>query len=292
MNNKGLIITLIIVLSVLGIVLTVLMINLLGGNITFNFGGISDELAIDTIYDYQKLEKVNISTDMSETYIKPSNDDKVHVIIHGKKDKNTSSLDGNTLNIESKEEKCFGFCLNHKSSKVEVYLPRDYQGDMHISNNYGDIEVGDFINATMSVIAKAGDINIENTYKVDVRNDYGDITMGSVKVAKIKDSCGDIKVRDAESLDVSNDYGNIEIDRVTNEINIDESCGDVLINSLDLKNNSNIKNSLGNIEIGSTNEIYIEADVDLGKTKINNNYRESSIVLKLKNNCGDIKVNN
>ena len=59
-----------------------------------------------------------------------------------------------------------------------------------------------------------------------------------------------------------------------------------------INKDSSIKNNLGSIKIGSTNEIYIEAKTDLGDVKVNNNYKKSDITLNLKNNCGDIKVNN
>ena len=59
-------------------------------------------------------------------------------------------------------------------------------------------------------------------------------------------------------------------------------CGNAEIDTLSINENSNIEVDLGNIEIGSTNDIYIDASVDLGKTNINNNNRNSSVTLKVK----------
>ena len=73
---------------------------------------------------------------------------------------------------------------------------------------------------------------------------------------------------------------------------IKEDCGDVKIDSLNLKENSSIHNSYGDIKIGSTNEIYINAKTSLGDTKINNNYQKSYVTLTIDNSCGDIRVNN
>ena len=64
------------------------------------------------------------------------------------------------------------------------------------------------------------------------------------------------------------------------------------IDSLNLKENSSIHNSYGDIKIGSTNEIYINAKTSLGDTKINNNYQKSDVTLTIDNSCGDIRVNN
>lgn len=42
----------------------------------------------------------------------------------------------------------------------------------------------------------------------------------------------------------------------------------------------------------STNDIYIDAKTDLGDVDVNHNNRMSGITLKIKNNCGDIEVDN
>ena len=48
----------------------------------------------------------------------------------------------------------------------------------------------------------------------------------------------------------------------------------------------NINNTISNIK-----NVYIDSKTDYGDNDINNNDRKSDIVLKIKNNCGDIKVN-
>ena len=52
---------------------------------------------------------------------------------------------------------------------------------------------------------------------------------------------------------------------------------------------SEISASLGNVEIGKTNEIYIDAKTTLGRTKVNNNYQKSDVTLTIKNQSGDIE---
>ena len=144
----------------------------------------------------------------------------------------------------------------------------------------------------MTIVAKAGDVRIDGGREIDIKNDFGNIKIDNVRTLRAKASCGNIKVGEAEYVDIKNDYGDIDVDSVTNYLNIEESCGDIEIGSIDLKNNSRIKNSLGNINIGSTNEVYIDAKVDLGESKINNNYREAKVELEVENNCGNITVDN
>ena len=55
---------------------------------------------------------------------------------------------------------------------------------------------------------------------------------------------------------------------------------------------SEISASLGNVEIRKTNEIYIDAKTTFGRTKVNNSYQKSDVTLTIKNQCGDIEIDN
>ena len=112
------------------------------------------------------------------------------------------------------------------------------------------------------------------------------------KELDIDQDCGDVEVFEVDRIKVENNYGNINIKKVNKYLEIKEDRGDVEINTINIKENSSIQNNYGDIELGSTNEIYIDAKTKLGDTKINNNYQKSDITLSLENNCGDIEVNN
>lgn len=101
---------------------------------------------------------------------------------------------------------------------------------------------------------------------------------GNVKLGKIKDA------------KIECDYGNVEIKEVLNKCDISADCGNVQIDRISIKENSNIKADLGNIEINDVNDIYIEANVDLGKKNVAKSNRNSDVVLKLFCNCGNINV--
>lgn len=55
---------------------------------------------------------------------------------------------------------------------------------------------------------------------------------------------------------------------------------------------SEISASLGNVEMAKTNEIYIDAKTTWGRTKVNNSYQKSDVTLTIKNQCGDIEIDN
>ena len=107
----------------------------------------------------------------------------------------------------------------------------------------------------------------------------------------MKSSCGDIEIGTVNDAKVKNNYGDITIRNINNYMNIEADCGDIEIENVNINKNSYIKNSLGNIEIAHTNDIHIDAKTDLGDTSVNDNYK-ADITLTIKNNCGDIEVNN
>ena len=295
MKNKGLIIFLITTLSVISILLIMFMIGLLNNHSWFNsflFNyTVSNELVIDETYD-DNFNKINIEASAADIYIKESNDEFVKAIIYGDKDKTIVDTKNSELKIELKEKRCIGFCFNYKISKIEIYLPKDYNDEINITNKLGDIKIDEFLNANINVSEDCGDVTIKSGNIVNVNNKYGDITLNNAQTANIDAKAGDVKIGIVNDVTVNNDFGDIKIDKVNNYLNLKNNCGDIKIDNIDLHKNSYIIDDLGDIEIGNTNEIYIDAKVSLGDVKVNNNYNKSDITLKIDNSCGDIKVNN
>ena len=82
------------------------------------------------------------------------------------------------------------------------------------------------------------------------------------------------------------------ISYLLNKCDIKADCGNIEIDTISIKENSTIKADFGNIDVNNTNDIYIDTDVDLGKTNINKNNRNSEITLKINCDCGNITINN
>lgn len=278
MKNKKLTIILIILLSIVALFVTIFMINVLTGNIklsNFHIGEkVSSELVLDEVYDID-LKTLDIKANAADVYIKNSNDNEIRVIIYGNKSKTSVTTESNNINIVSKEKSCSLFCFYQTIAKVEVYLPDDYSGNIKIVNNYGDTEVEKFKRAN-----------------IDIKEDYGDVKVDKVKKIKIKESAGDVIVGTVNDAEIKNNYGDIRVKKVTNYLNLSNDCGDINVNYININKDSYIKDSYGNIKVGSTNEVYIDAKTDLGDVKVNNNYRKSEITLKIDNDCGDISIEN
>lgn len=277
MRNRGLIIFLIVILAIMAISITSGMIFLLkGGNMGFlNFrtSTVSNEKIHDQIYD-TLFKEIKIDSDAGDIYIKTGNDKETKVVIYGDV-KQLEVNDTDNLYIKYVAKKCIGLCFNVKKSKIEIYLPKDYEGNLDIENKYGDTTIAEFLNANANVSAY-----------------YGDIDIDGINDAKVHNKCGDITIDTINNADVENNYGDIEIKNVLSSVNVDDDCGDIEINNLTIEKNSTIKNSLGDIDIGMTNDIRIDAHTSLGDIDVRNNNTKSDIVLTIDNSCGDITVKN
>lgn len=290
MKNNTLIVCLIVILVIICIVLLGFMVKVINGKMGFPYK-VSDELVIDEQYE-NNYETINITSDASDIEVKETSGEKVRVVIYGDKDKTEVEERDSELRIVSKHKKGSWFAFRNKIAKIEVYVPKKYEKNIIINNKYGDIDVEEFLEATIEINEDCGDVDIIGGKKVNVTNKYGDIKLRKAKEANIKQSAGEVKVDSVDDIVVKNNYGDIKITNVYNFINAEEDCGDVKIDNLNISKDSSIKNNLGSIKIGSTNEIYIDAKTDLGDVKITNNYQKSDITLKIENDCGDIKVNN
>lgn len=294
MKNKYLIITLIVILTILMVGLSIFFVKLLQSD--FKFSGFkfglqsSNELILDKTYE-EKFNKIIIDSSVSEINIKKAIDDNIKAVIYGEKDYTNVETNNDALNIKINEE-CIGFCFNQKSSKIEIYLPEDFNGNIDIKNKYGDIFIAEFLNANINVEEDCGDVKILGGNNIKVDNNYGDIEIEKANISTINEKCGDVVISNTLDAIVKNSYGDIKINSVDNYLYLENDCGDIKINNINLKKNSYIKDDFGDIEIGTTNELFIDAKTDLGKVKIKNNYNKSDVILKIENDCGDIEVNN
>lgn len=294
MKNKGLIITLIIVLSVFALALSFFFIAVIQKDFKFNWNfnyNISEELIYDETYE-NNFEIIDIVSTMGDINIKESEDNRVRVEVYGEEKYLKTDVTNNRLNIEYKDKGCFGICFNKKGAKINVYLPKDFNKKINIENDYGNITVGDFSKATLEVSEDCGDVKVGKVLNAKIENAYGNISLDEAVTADIEQDCGDIDINKVGDIKIENNLGDTDIKSITNYAKIEADCGDIKIDNLNINKNSSIKNDLGDIEIHRTNDIFIDSSVDLGNNKVKNSNRKSNITLKIDNDCGDVNVNN
>ena len=263
MKNKGIIIALLIISSIIIFCLVMFLVDYLRSGMSFSFSFNIANRSTEVIYDeefaIEVIKDIDIEQDAGDIKIKESENNKVKVVIYGEKEQNANvQLDEEKLIIENKNRKNKINFGKVEKDDIIVYMPSNYKGEIKIKNNYGECKIADLENAT-----------------IDINCDYGNVKIGKIKNANIKCDCGNIKANE-----------------ILNKCNIYADCGNVKIDRISIKENSTIKSDFGNVHINSTNDIYIDTDVDLGKTKINSNNRNALVTLEIKSNCGNIKVNN
>lgn len=292
MKNKGLIITIITILSLLIISLIILMYVFINKrpsfDFSFNFTQTLEKLQIDKKYE-ELFKEINIDATSADIEIKKSDDNMIKLKTYSKDNESKEEVNSDILTIKIEKETCKNFCINNKISKIELYIPENYENKININNKYGDIKIDKFDNLNLNINEDAGDIKIDTINTATIDNKYGDIEIVNIKQGNIKAASGDIKINNSDNLKIENNYGDIEINNINEYISIKANSGDIKIDNLNIIENSNIENDYGDIKIKYTNA-YIDAKTNLGDTKINNN-NNSDITLKIQNNCGDIKVN-
>lgn len=278
MKNRPLIITLIIILSILAIGVIGLLVVLLTNGANFNkffynsFNSTSKTIIHDKYYE-NSFDLIDIKNSLGSVYFLNSTDERIHVVVYGEEEL-LSIRDDNNLSINYKAKSCFGFCFNQPSSKIEVYVPSNYDKLVKIDNKAGDIKVDDFVSATLKA-----------------NSDLGDTNIGSVKSLDIVSHAGDIDINTVERLKAKSNLGDITIFKVNEFLDIKSDCGDTEIGYIDIKEYSRIDSNLGDVEIKHTNDIKIFSNINLGDRKINNSNNNSNIVLEINSSCGDIEVN-
>ena len=260
MKNKNWIIALIVSLSIVVLILIVFFIVLLtNGNSLKKYFKMSVKNSSKIILDKTYLSNnIEIITNNSDIDFKYSNDDNVKIVVYAEKEDElnvSEETDKIVVNLKDDTKKFFGF--NNIGNKIEVYIPKEYDKDITINSNLGDIE---------TVALDNSDVNIDI--------DCGDVDIASVKSAIIKSNLGDIS-----------------IGKVSEYINIESDCGDIEIDNALLNKNSTIKSDLGDVEIDRIYGVYVKAKTDVGKVKIKDNDKYSKTTLNITSDIGEVSVN-
>lgn len=259
---------------------SILFIMLLNGNIRinelFNFNlkkSYIKEIAVDETYD-NTFDSINIYTTAGEINIYESSTEEIQLVVYNKKDKTTVEVDNNKLDIKAKAKKCHFLCINPKIAKIELYIPSNYDKEIKITTEYGDVKIESFENGNF-----------------EIRSNYGDIKIDKANIAKTDLDYGDIRIGTINELIVDSNYGDIKIDTINSYFKINCDYGDIKIDSASLTKDSKIEDDFGDIKIKNISGVYIDAKTDMGDVDTNGNDRTSTITLTIRTDYGDIEVN-
>ena len=262
MKNKGLVITLIILISILILALISILVFVIFGNfninkVFFKNDNINSNVIFDESYIIDDIECIDIKSEAGDVIFENSLENDIRIVAYGKNENEIKvSLDNNNIKIDYTGYKRSWFNFDFSRNNIIVYIPNTYSREINIKNEYGNCELIDLEDASLNI----------------------DSNCGNVEISKIKNAT------------IKCDYGNVNIKSIHNKCDIKADCGNVEIDELQIKENSTIKCDLGNIHISKINDIYVDADVDLGNKNIKNDNRNSNITLKIKADCGNVIV--
>ena len=278
MKNKGLIITLIVILSIIGVLLVSLLVLLLTRfrGFSFNMKQKQYELVKKAEYEVNNINEINTDLVSSLIELKLSTDDKIRVEYYGEKKEDINYLyNDNKLTIsETRRNRfCFGFCYHN--TKTIIYLPKSYDKSLILNTISGDIEfIDSFDDVQTNIKTTSGDIKVINSKDLKIITTSGDVSISQTNNINVKTVSGDVKIND-----------------VNNYLKIETVSGDVSVDSVNIVKESSINTISGDVEINKTNSIYIDTKTTSGDIDILNNDRKSDYVLKIKTTSGDIEVN-
>lgn len=216
MNNKGIIITLIILLAMIVIGLIIFLVLCLNG--TFNIMTLtnfnlekSSNVILDEEYEEKIVNKIEVLSNAGNITLQESTSENIRIVVCGKNRSDLKiDLVDNRLKIENLGHRISFLGFNSYINDIIIYVPTTYSKEININNDYGNCQITDLENA----------------------------------IANMEVDCGDIKLGKIKEVNVKSRYGNVEIGTIQNKFDIESDCGNIKIEKLEIKEDSNIKSDL------------------------------------------------
>lgn len=310
--NKGLTITLIILLSLMVAIISGALVFMI--NTDFNFDNFSFINSYSTeLVEEKEIENIkdfDIKTNMADIVIEEYDNSNIKVELYSNYVKNHEITEEESIKVilEDKKSSVFGF--GRKNAVVKIFVPKGYSNNIKIDSKVGDVIIKSVKNASLELKANTGDVTIDEINNASIIIQTGDvkvesvntlitdITTGDTKVEKaneltLKTKTGDIKVDSVNKIVSSTTTGDIKINNVNASLDITSNTGDVKIEKATINENSKITSGVGDVKIEKATGFYVSGTSKIGDVRINNNNndRKSDYELIITSRVGDIKVN-
>lgn len=249
------------------------IVSLTNGN-----GGIAEVFGKSNQLDEEKkinldgIKDTNLKTVNADIEVFPTDQSEMRIHLYGTvkgnriENKLEVSLNDGVLGVEVKHKKpsfaLFDFASN-ENIKLDIYLPRNYTGNLEGNTTSGSIKISDISVANLVVLTNSGDINLEgiNAAKADITSIAGKVDLsGLMANTKVSTVSGGIKVNYSElvsDLSIGTTSGDTNITVPENsgfEMNFQTVSGsfssELPLNPKDTGDTKNIKGSYGDGKIG------------------------------------------
>ena len=239
MKNKGIKITLIIILAIIVIALVNFMIYAIinrNNDYSVKFSliafGDNTEKIFEKEYEPGELDRINVDVSSSNVLIEKADVDKIKVTAYGEKDeKINETINNNELSITKSKTKVFIFAMFYWcDEKIIIQVPNDCEQEFNIHTSSGDIAAPNLENNVINLESSSGKIECGNINNGNFKSSSGDITVGNGNEITIQTSSGSIKAGDFNKLSAEASSGDVEVGKV-GESTIKTSSGKMLVES-------------------------------------------------------------
>ncbi len=226
------------IVSIVGIMLIVIGLAF-GGNEVFSM---ESQMEQKTYTFEPKFENISLVEENASVIVKPSNDDKIHLVVYENETKTYKISESKNLtiefdNLQNYVRNFFTIDLTGVNPlQTELYIPVGYECGLFVENISGQTSISDLTLKSVSVNGRNGAINLE---RIDTIKDFSAITVnGNISLALIKS--GVVKVEsqngkiaidtlDCESINISSQNGSTKVKDVYSNtfINVDYENGSV-----------------------------------------------------------------
>lgn len=299
MNNRNVIITLIIFLSVICISLISAMVVLINKDFNFNFGFNFGSWKINLVDSIEEegsiINKIDLNVYSTDVEIKESKTNNLKIEYYS--NKNEDKLiknENNIISINEEESKtiCIGICSNRK--RVVIYVPSNYIGSYNIKSTSGDVNSSiDLIENEVDINTTSGDIKLKDITYANIFTTSGNVNINNVNKVNLSTTSGDVFIKgETDKIEIKSTSGDLEVNKVNKYLNLYTVSGKVKINTLNIMEDSLISTTSGDVFINNNeSDCYVEFSSMTGDRNINKSNRKSDLILKVNTISGDLNIN-
>ncbi|MCL2718561.1 MAG: DUF4097 domain-containing protein [Lachnospiraceae bacterium] len=182
---------------------------------------------------------------------------------------------GQTVTIRSEQHiNLFSFGFGMISDRIEIYLPKNYAGNINAKASSGNIKSElVFVGDRLSFEANSGTINLNSLTagKVNLRASSGSIKINEINGnSTVKANSGSITIDRIGGLaDIDASSGTIRVDNISGGINAKANSGAIRIGITELKGDVSATTSSGsiNLDLPSDSSFRFSADTSSGSIR-------------------------
>lgn len=255
----------------------------------------------------ESTKKINLNFIASDIKIILTEEPELRVVEYsnnnGENSKLKISQSENEITLKEEQRRYF-FVFNFgKSNSYDIYLPRQYENMLEITNTSGEVKIEENLKFSQLVIkTTSSDLKLPISIKADtveIASVSGNVKIGEIesKELEIKTTSGRIEIGKVENkVQVESVSGEIEIEKIEGSFTANTTSGEIKMNSVKLTGDSNARSVSGSIKMNfvQDNQCLIRTKTTSGTVTLPNDRNtignEPYYNLDIKTTSGGIKL--